>query len=93
MIESGKTYLINHASRGYFALRVTDTDSKHIHGEIVAGKVRCTFGVKSSGDRLKLKISECSKAAIPEEADGLVRGINISGLRRRRGQGINVNKS
>ena len=68
VIESGKTYLINHATRGYFALRVTDTDSKRIHGEIVAGKVRCAFGVKSPGDRLKLKISECSKATEqPEE--------------------------
>lgn len=74
MIKAGKTYLINHASRGYFALRVTGTDSRHIHGEIVAGNVRCAFGVKSPGDRLKLKISECSKATEqPEENTGLAK--------------------
>ena len=74
MIESGKTYLINHASRGYFALRVTDTDSKHIHGEIVAGKVRCAFGIKSVGDQISLGLSECHTAIEqPEENKALAK--------------------
>ena len=68
MIEKDKTYLINHAVRGVFVLRVTSVSKSRIHGEILAGNVRCAFGVKSPGDQLKLKISECGKAT--EQPEG-----------------------
>ena len=74
MFEVGKSYLIKLGTRGCFWLEVTGSDSEDVEGVIVAGSARCAFGVKSSGDRLKLKISECGKATEQhEENTGLVK--------------------
>lgn len=74
MIESGKTYLINHAVRGVFVLRVAGVTKRRIHGEILAGNVRWAFGIKSVGDQISLWVSECHKAIEqPEENTELAR--------------------
>jgi hypothetical protein len=74
VIEKDKTYLINHAVRGVFVLRVTSVSKSRIRGEILAGNVRWAFGIKSAGDQISLGLSECHTAIEqPEENKALAK--------------------
>lgn len=65
-LDNGKTYLINHARKGTFVMKIETQDDIWAYGVIVGGKADALldYNVKTAGDPITIPISFIRSAIV-----------------------------